>query len=183
MFFRVRKKKNVLCGDYNLYQWINHSTKKVKWSRYRPGVAQRVGRGIALLFYDRGTRRGWVVNSTPWPHFTPEKGLVPILQEAGWAPGLAWVGGKSRPHRDLIPDHPAHSQFLYQLSYLIHKSFKIFSWNLAQGLITKSCHGSISFVKICTVSHTFIKDVNKLLPGLPIFLDHSKWCMLLEIFT
>jgi hypothetical protein len=30
---------------------------KVKWSRYRPGVAQRVGRGIALLFHDRGTRR------------------------------------------------------------------------------------------------------------------------------
>ena len=27
-------------------------------SRYRPGVAQRVGRGIALLFHDRGTRRG-----------------------------------------------------------------------------------------------------------------------------
>jgi hypothetical protein len=32
--------------------------KKVKWSRYRPDVAQRVGRGIALLFHDRGTRRG-----------------------------------------------------------------------------------------------------------------------------
>jgi len=31
---------------------------KVKGSRYRPGVAQRVGRGIALLFHDRGTRRG-----------------------------------------------------------------------------------------------------------------------------
>ena len=31
---------------------------KVQWSRYRPGVAQRVGRGIALLFLDRGTRRG-----------------------------------------------------------------------------------------------------------------------------
>jgi len=31
---------------------------KVKFSRYRPGVAQRVGRGIALLFYDSGTRRG-----------------------------------------------------------------------------------------------------------------------------
>jgi len=28
-----------------------------KRSRYRPGVAQRVGRGIALLFHDRGTRR------------------------------------------------------------------------------------------------------------------------------
>ena len=32
---------------------------KVKCSRYRPGVAQRVGRGIALLFHDRDTRR-WV---------------------------------------------------------------------------------------------------------------------------
>jgi len=31
---------------------------KVKCSRYRPDVAQRVGRDIALLFHDRGTRRG-----------------------------------------------------------------------------------------------------------------------------
>jgi len=31
---------------------------KVKFSRYRPGVAQKVGRGIALLFHDSGTRRG-----------------------------------------------------------------------------------------------------------------------------
>jgi hypothetical protein len=60
---------------------------KVKWSRYRPGVAQRVGRGIALLFHDHGTRRGWMVSSTPRPHFTPRKDLVPILQEAGWAQG------------------------------------------------------------------------------------------------
>jgi hypothetical protein len=30
---------------------------KVKFSRYRHGVAQRVGSGIALLFHDRGTRR------------------------------------------------------------------------------------------------------------------------------
>ena len=52
---------------------------KAKWSRYRPGVAQRVGRGIALLFHDRGTRRGWVVSSTPRPHFTPGKDSVPIL--------------------------------------------------------------------------------------------------------
>jgi len=58
-----------------------------KWSCYRPGVAQKVGRGIALLFYDRGTRRGWVVSSTLRPHFTPGKDSVPILQEAGWAPG------------------------------------------------------------------------------------------------
>ena len=91
---------------------------KVKWSRYRPDVAQRVGRVIALLFHDRGTRMRWVVSSTPRPHFTPGKDLVPILQEAGWTPGPVWTGGKSRPHRDSIPDHPACSQSLYRLSYL-----------------------------------------------------------------
>jgi len=55
------------------------------------------GRGVALLFHDRGTRRGWVVSSTPRPHFTPGKHPVPILQETGWAPGPVWRGGKSRP--------------------------------------------------------------------------------------
>ena len=61
--------------------------KMVKWFRYRSGVTQRVGRGIALLFHDRDTRRGWVVSSTPGPHFTPGKDSVPILQDAGW---LIW---------------------------------------------------------------------------------------------
>ena len=84
-------------------------TINVKWYRYRPGVAQRVGRSIALLFHDRVTRRGWVVSSTPRPHFTPRKDAVPILQEAGWTPGPVWTGGKSRPHRDSIPDRPARS--------------------------------------------------------------------------
>jgi hypothetical protein len=80
----------------------------------------RVGKGIALLYHDRGTRRGWVVTSTPRPHFTPGKDPAPILQEAGWAPGPVWTGRKSRPHRDSIPDHPACSQLLYRLSYLAH---------------------------------------------------------------
>ena len=91
--------------------------KKVSFSCYRPGVAQRVGRGIALLFHDRGTRRGLVVSSTPRPHFTPGKDTVPILQEAGWAPGPVWTRGKSHPHRDSIPDRLARSQSLYRLSY------------------------------------------------------------------
>ena len=38
------------CGDIYIY--------KVKFSRYRPSEAKRVGRDIALLFHDRGTRRG-----------------------------------------------------------------------------------------------------------------------------
>ena len=93
---------------------------KVKWSCCRPGVDQRVGRGIALLFHDRGARRGWVVSSTHRPHFTPGKDPVPILQEAGWVLGPVWTVGKSRPHRDSILDRPARSQSLYWLSYPAH---------------------------------------------------------------
>ena len=95
-------------------------TWKVKCSRYRPGVAQRVGKDIALLFHDRGTRRGWVSSSTTRPHFTPGKDPVLILQETGWAPGPVWTGGKSRPHRDSIPDHQPVAQSLYRLSYPVH---------------------------------------------------------------
>ena len=69
-------------------QWL--VTVKVKWSRYRPGVAQRVGRGIALFFHDRGTRRGWVVSSMPWPHFTP-----------GERPGTHFTGGWADPRAGL----------------------------------------------------------------------------------
>ena len=93
---------------------------KIKWYPYRPCVAQRVGRGIALLFHDRGTRMGWVVSSTPRAHFTPGKEPVPILQEAWWDPGPVWTGGKSRAHRDSIPERPARSLSLYRLSYPAH---------------------------------------------------------------
>ena len=115
--------------DWKLVHFIK---KKVKWSRYRPGVAQRVGRGIALLFHDCGTKRGWVVSRTPQLHFTPRKDPAPIVQprcigaerprtqmqinqskpivqEAGWAPWPVWTGGKSRPHQDSIPDCPGCS--------------------------------------------------------------------------
>ena len=72
-------------------------------------VAQRVGRGIALLFHNRGTRR-WVSGQQHAPAaFTPGKDPVPIVQGAGWAPGPVWTGGKSRRHRDSIPDRPGRS--------------------------------------------------------------------------
>jgi len=78
---------------------------KVKWSCYRPGVAQRVGRGIALLFHDRGTRRGWVVSGTPQPHFTPGKDPVPILWEAGWVENLVPTGIRSRIVQPVVSRH------------------------------------------------------------------------------
>jgi len=51
----------------------------------------------------------------------PGKDPVPIVQEAGWASGSVWTGGKSRPHRDSIPDRPARNQSLYRLSYRVYR--------------------------------------------------------------
>jgi len=69
-----------------------------------------------------------VVSSTTRPHVTPGKDPVPILQEAGWAPGLVGTGGKPRPHRDSIPDRPARSQSLYRLSYPAHIYIYIYNY-------------------------------------------------------
>ena len=53
----------------------------------------------------------------PGRSLSPGKKTVPILQEAGWAPGPVWTGEKSRSYRDWMPDRPARSQSLYRLSY------------------------------------------------------------------
>jgi len=89
----------------------------VKFSRYSPGVAQRVGRGIALLFHDRGTRRGWVVSSTLRPHFTPGKTRYPLYRRLGGPQGrsgradnLVPTGIRSRTVQPV-------AQSLYRLSY------------------------------------------------------------------
>jgi len=83
-------------------------------------VAQRVGRVIALLFHDRGTRRRWVVSRTPRSHFTTGKQTGTHFTEVGWAPGPVRMGGKSLPHRHSIPDRLACVQSLYRLSYPAH---------------------------------------------------------------
>ena len=53
----------------------------------------------------------------------PGKDPLPIVHEAGWAPGPVWTGGKSHPHRDLIPDRPACSQSVHRLSYPAHSYY------------------------------------------------------------
>jgi len=78
---------------------------KVKCSRYRPGMAQRVGRGIALLLYGRGTRRG------EWPaarlgrNLPPGKTRYPLYRRlggpqdrSGWAENLVPAGIRSRTY-------------------------------------------------------------------------------------
>ena len=39
----------------------------------------------------------WVVNITPWLLYAWERDPVPIVQEAGWAPGVVWTGVENLP--------------------------------------------------------------------------------------
>ena len=81
-------------------------------------TAHRGSSGIAVLFLDHGTRREWGVRVTPRPLFTPGKNAVPIVQEAGWAPGPVWTGAENlAPTGIRSPDPPARSQSLYRLHY------------------------------------------------------------------
>ena len=51
-----------------------------------------------------------------WPAARPGRTLPPgktryqLYRRVGWAPGPVCTGGKSRPHRDSIPDRPVRSQ-------------------------------------------------------------------------
>ena len=88
--------------------WYNLKELKVTFSRYRPGVAQRVGTGITLLFHDRGTRRRWVVSSTPRPQFTPRE-WAGTHCTGGWVGPRAGLDGRkisSPPGFDPGPSSP-----------------------------------------------------------------------------
>jgi len=105
---------------------------KVKWTlvqalRLCTGrTADRGSRVIALLFLDHGIRRGWGVSVTPRPLFTPGEDPVPIVQEAGWAPGPVWTGAENlTPTGNRSPDRPTHNQSLYRLRYPTHQRIRI----------------------------------------------------------
>jgi len=47
-----------------------------------------------------------------------ERYQVPIVQEAGWAPGPVWTGAENIASTGIrFQDHPARSESLYRLSY------------------------------------------------------------------
>jgi len=48
--------------------------------------------------------------------------------------GRSGRGGKSRPHRDSIPDRPARSQSLYRLSYPAHRICN--KYHNSKGIVT-----------------------------------------------
>jgi len=57
----------------------------------------------------------------PRPLLTPKKDPVPIVQEAGWAPGAVWTGAENLvPTEIQSSDRPVRSQSLYRLRYPAH---------------------------------------------------------------
>jgi hypothetical protein len=69
--------------------------------------------------------------------FTPGKNPVPIVQEAGWAPGPVWTCAKNlAPTGIRSPNRPALSQSLYRLSYPGPR-LKIYNGRKIQVLVTK----------------------------------------------
>ena len=70
---------------------------KVKVPITGPVVAQNLGRGIALLFHDSGTRSGWVVSSTPRPTLPPGNTRYPLYR------GLGGPQGRSGRAKNLSP--------------------------------------------------------------------------------
>jgi len=88
------------------YQWISVG---VKWARNGSGVAQRVGRVIALLFHDRRTRRCEWSASRPGRTLSPEKTRYPLYRmlgepqgRSGRAENLVSTGIRSRTVQPII---------------------------------------------------------------------------------
>jgi hypothetical protein len=94
--------------------------RKVKWCRYRPGVAQRVGRGIALLFHDRDTRRVWVVSSTPSRTLPPGKNGYPFDRRLGGPQGRSGRAENLVPTGIRSRTLQLVAQSLNRLSYPAH---------------------------------------------------------------
>jgi len=125
--------KNEWSGTSALLFIPIRKTLKVKWSHYRPGVAQRVGRDIALLFHDRGTRSRWAVSSTPRPHLTPGKDRYPFYSmlcgpqgRSGRAENLVPTGIRSRTVQSVVSRIPTRvTRPTYTYLYVTRENSKI----------------------------------------------------------
>jgi hypothetical protein len=91
----------------------------IEYEYHRPWGPKRGSRSIALTFREPGHEEGigWLA---PRPgRFTPlERDPVPVVQEAGWAPGPVWTAAENLALTGIrSPDRPARSESLYRLRY------------------------------------------------------------------
>ena len=109
---------------------LSWGTKKVKYTLiqalrlFEGRTNHRGNRGIALLFLDHGTRRGWGVSVTPGQLLAPGKTRYPLYRRLGGPQGRSGEVRKFSPPPGLrSPDRPVRSQSLFRLSYTAHLSW------------------------------------------------------------
>ena len=103
-----------------------------------PGFDPRTVQPVASRYTDYATRpttylgklTEFIIDGTrsltPRLLFTPGKDPVPIVQEAGWAPGPVWTGAENLAFTGIrSPDRPARSQSLYRLRYPAHRKHRV----------------------------------------------------------
>jgi len=96
-----------------------------------------------------------------WSVARPRRTL-PILQEAGWAPGPVWTAGNSRTYRDSIADRPARSQSQYRLSYPAHSLSRNFLKCLV-GMQPLVAETDLPFRSRSVIVSGYVIDTNKYL--------------------
>jgi hypothetical protein len=91
--------------------------------------------------------------STPRPdRFTPGKDTVPIVQEAGWAPGPVWTGAENlAPIGIRSPDRPACSESLYRLRYPGSRVRNLNSHSLKQRFALHGCATQLLTERLATL--------------------------------
>jgi hypothetical protein len=113
---------------------------------------------------------GWFVNTTPHRLYPRETDPVPIIQEAGWAPGSVWTGAETPPPAGFDPRtvQPVTSRYtdcaipaprvLYILNWMWHLCVSPDDgcfvsvetcWNNVY-IDIYWCSKSFTFTKICT---------------------------------
>jgi len=108
-------------------------------------MAHRGSRGIATLSWPQHSKEVRGQRHAPAALY-PWKGPVPIVQEAGWAPGPVWTGAEHlTPTGIRFPDRPACSQSLYWLRYPTH--MVLWSVSLISSLSMAAVAGALSHMK------------------------------------
>jgi hypothetical protein len=89
---------------------------KIKVPLYRPGVAQRVGRGIDLLFHDFGTRSGEWSEARSGRNLLPGKPRYPLYRRLDGTQGRSGQAENLAPNGIRSSDSPFSSQSLHRLN-------------------------------------------------------------------
>ena len=97
----------------------HHPYVKVKCSRYRPSVAQKVCRGIAVHFHDRVSRRGEWSAARPGWNLHPGKNRYPLHSRLGWPQARShhpYVSWGYQLHKNTV--HFSVRIMVYKLCYI-----------------------------------------------------------------